>query len=501
MKKRLTQKELIEHKETRRKLQQELQNSAKQKNTENIVNRIHIQKTIEEEASERIGITIEQAKFVKVQLPILLRQFSKISDPRNPKKLKHKLTVLLLFGILCLIYNTASRREANRIMTQPMFVETLKTLYPDLESIPHQDTLFRVLSLIDPNDIEKALCDLMRNFIKKKKFRKLLVNGSYSIAFDGSQKFKSDRLLNEKYLQRKNGKEGDLQFFVYVLEANFVFPNGLSIPFMSEFLDYSIDAKNQMTTEEQIKQDCELKAFKRLSERVKKAFPHLPIVALLDGLYANGPAIEACLKNNWEFMITLKDGNMKSVWEEVESLKEIQTRNVYQQSWNDRKQDFYWVNNIDYIYGDQKHLILNVVVCNEQWRVVNDENEVEIKKSKHAWISSKKITLLNVHTQCNLIARNRWGIETSFLEEKHFGYNYEHIYSTNWKAMMGYHYLMRIAHALNSIARFTKVMKKMIKNLGVKKFIGYIRETCATFYVLIEKCKGDLKKRRYFSLA
>lgn len=501
MKKRLTQEELIEQKKTRRKLQKELKNPEKQKNTGDIVNRIHAQKTVEEEEAERVELTIEQAKFLKTQFPILLKQFSKIRDPRNPKKLKHKITVLLLFGIMCMVYNIASRREANRIITQPMFVKTLKTLYPEIESIPHQDTLNRVLSLIDPNDIEKALCDLIRNFIKKKKFRRLLVNGRYAIAFDGSQKFKSDHLINAKYLQRKNGKDGELQFFVYVLEANFVFPNGLSIPFMSEFLDYSIDAKNQTKTEEQIKQDCELKAFKRLSERVKKEFPHLPIVALLDGLYANGPAIEACLQNNWDYMITLKDGNMKSVWEEAESLKKIQNGNARQQNWNGRKQAFSWVNDIEYVYGDQKQVSVNIVECHETWEAVDNENNIKIKKSKHAWISSKKITFENVHTLCNLIARNRWGIETSFLEEKHFGYNYEHIYSTNWKAMIGYHYLMRIAHALNSIARFTKVMKKMIKNIGVKKFIGYVRETCATLWRLIEKCQADLKRRCYFSLS
>jgi hypothetical protein len=500
MKKRGTQNEIVEHKKTRRQLQKALRNPKKQRNATSIANRIHTKKAVEEEVAERIGMTLEQAKFIRTQLPILLNRFSKIRDPRNPKKLKHKLTVLLVFGIMCFIYNTASRREANAVMTQPMFVKTLTTLYPELESIPHQDTLNRVLSSIEPKDIEKALCDLIRNFIRKKKFRRLLVNGRYSIAFDGSQKFKSSNLLNEKFLQRKNGKDGELQFFVYVLEANFVFPNGLSVPFMSEFLDYSIDSKNQAQTEAQIKQDCELKAFKRLSERVKKEFPHLPITALLDGLYANGPAIEICHKNKWQYMITLKDGNMKTVWNEAEGLKKIQTENVQQQNWNGRRQDVYWVNGIEYVYGDQKQETLNVVVCEETWESIDDENNTEVKKSKHAWISSKKITPANVHTLCNLIARNRWGIETSFLEEKHFGYNYEHIYSTNWKAMMGYHFLMRIAHALNTIARFTKLLKKMIAKVGIKKFISYIRETCATLWQLIEKHKSELKKKHYFSL-
>jgi len=73
-----------------------------------------------------------------------------------------------------------------------------------------------------------------------------------------------------------------------VLEANLVFYNGLTLPLMSEFLSYAEgDPDNH-------KQDCKLKAFNRLAERLKKEFPHLPVMVLLDGLYPNGPLMELC---------------------------------------------------------------------------------------------------------------------------------------------------------------------------------------------------------------
>lgn len=37
------------------------------------------------------------------KLPILLNRLSKITDPRNPKKIKHKLTVLMIYGILTFV--------------------------------------------------------------------------------------------------------------------------------------------------------------------------------------------------------------------------------------------------------------------------------------------------------------------------------------------------------------------------------------------------------------
>ena len=57
---------------------------------------------------------------------------------------------------------------------------------------------------------------------------------------------------------------------------------------MSEFLDY---AKGDTTRN---KQDSEQRAFYRLAERLKRAFPNLPILLLLDGQFPVGPVMERC---------------------------------------------------------------------------------------------------------------------------------------------------------------------------------------------------------------
>ena len=92
-------------------------------------------KTVEEEEQARRDATVEQVKVFRTQLPALLLQLSRIQDPRNPKKIKHKLTVLILYGIFTFVYQMTSRREANRVMTQPQFMENLRFLFPELESI------------------------------------------------------------------------------------------------------------------------------------------------------------------------------------------------------------------------------------------------------------------------------------------------------------------------------------------------------------------------------
>ncbi len=246
------------------------------------------------------------------------------------------------------------------------------------------------------------------------------------------------------------------------------------IPLMSEFLEY------EAGDGEQRKQDCESKAFHRLATRIKKAFPRLPIMLLLDGLYPNGPIMERCRRYHWDFMIVLKNASLPSVWEEYHSLLHEQEENRMQQNWGERRQHFQWVNSIRYEYGPnaKKSIGVHVVVCRESWEVLDaDTSEIVIKENKHAWISSRPLSRLNVHTRCNLGARYRWGIEGAFLVEKHQGYSYEHAFAKHWNAMKGYHYLMRLAHLLNTLARFSKELAGLFSTLGVQAAIGFIRNT------------------------
>ncbi len=43
--------------------------------------------------------------------------------------------------------------------------------------------------------------------------------------------------------------------------------------------------------------------------------------------------------------------------------------------------------------------------------------------------------------------------------------------------MKGYHYLMRLAHLLNTLARFSKELAALFSEFGVQAAIGFIRNT------------------------
>jgi len=447
-------------------------------------NATSIYETVEEEHEGRVTAVTEQMRIIKAQLPQLLKRLNKITDPRNPKKTKYSLTLLMIYGLLMFVFQIASRRQVNEQMTQPQFKENLRLIFPELDDLPHADTLFRLLRDIDVDEIEASLIELIKKLIAKKKFKRYLINNCYPIAIDGTQKMPFSELWCEKLLQRKNKKnkkdeqdekgsqssknhdkgvaqtepylQDDYQYYVYVLEANLSFQNGMVIPLLSEFLEFEQgDIENN-------KQDCEQRAFKRLTERLKKYFPSLRIILLLDGLYANGPIMMQCVKKNWQFMIALQDDSLSTVWEDFESLLKLSPENHHQMNWGIRHQEYYWVNGIEYYFGanDGQKSSINIVTCHEQWQEVNNDGEIITQDSHHAWISSRPINTRNIHERCNLGARYRWGIEASILVEKHQGYSYEHSFAIDWQAMRGYHYLMRLAHVFNTLARFSLALSE-----------------------------------------
>jgi len=455
--------------------------------------------TVEEEKEFRHDIVEEHLKIYRNLLPKILQNLSRIKDYRDPKRIEHKLTVVLLYGLLMFVYQMTSRREANRKITMPQFMENLKVLFPELESLPHCDTLNRILSEIEVEKIQNTHIKLVKKLIKNKKFKRYMTGYKYMIAIDGTQKFLREEPWSEESLQKtidtKNGKK--TLYYVYVLEANLVFENGMVIPLMTEILEASKgDVEND-------KQDCEIRAFKRLAKKWKNWFSHLPITILLDGLYPNGPIISLCHKYNWDYMMVLKDDALKTVWQEAYGLKKLETNNTKQSTWKGHQQKFWWINDIDYRYGNngRYRLKLNLVVCEEAWEEINKQTgEIEVKKRKYAWISKMKISKDNVLTRCNKIARSRWFTEENNLAEKHHGYNYEHCFSKNWNAMKGFHYLMRLAHLLNVLVQYSVKIYERIKEFGIRGVIDLLVSTLSGPWLDYDKIEAFIHRKHQIRL-
>ena len=76
--------------------------------------------------------------------------------------------------------------------------------------------------------------------------------------------------------------------------------------------------ENTSLNTENDKQDCEVKAFKRMAPRIKRNYPKLKFIVTGDALYATTPMINICKEFNWLYIFNLKKERLKNVYEEFE---------------------------------------------------------------------------------------------------------------------------------------------------------------------------------------
>ena len=277
-----------------------------------------------------------------------------------------------------------------------------------------------------------------------------LLGKYYLIAIDGTGHLifnNKKRHCEHCLVKKKDGKV--LYYYHNVLEAKLVTENGLAISIATEFVENPDDGVD--------KQDCELRAFYRLVENLKKDFPQLSICLLLDGLYAAGPVFDVCENHIWKYITTFKEGSMSDVYAEYMNLKPLYKETFKEIEDGKTKQNFNWVTDIKY----QKHS-LKVLECNE--------SKPGKKKTRFVWLTNLEINQYNFQ-QIAKGGRLRWKTENEgFNMQKNGGYNLEHAYSEDEFAAKNFYLLLQIAHTINQLMEQGSLLKH-----HVKKAFGCIR--------------------------
>jgi len=222
------------------------------------------------------------------------------------------------------------------------------------------------------------------------------------------------------------------------------------------------------------KQDCELKAFYRLTERLKIRFPRLPILLSLDGLFAGGPTFDLCRRYGWKFMIVLKDDDLPSVNEEFEALSKLQPENrlVWRTGKQAQiKQAFRWADDIAYTDSEKKEHTLSVIECLE----TKPGKEGQKKTTKFKWVTNCHVSGHNVTTLSNDGGRMRWKIENEgFNVQKTGGYELEHAYTNDPNSAKVFYLLLQIAHLLAQLLYKATLLKRdLLDGLGSAKNLAF----------------------------
>ena len=98
------------------------------------------------------------------------------------------------------------------------------------------------------------------------------------------------------------------------LEAKLVGPDGMVLSIATEFIDNRDSAGMPASAgEEKRKQDCELKALRRLTVKLRQDFPQLPICYSGDALNACGEGFQIAKDHNLKFIHVFEPGRMPAL--------------------------------------------------------------------------------------------------------------------------------------------------------------------------------------------
>lgn len=388
------------------------------------------------------------------------RLFIEVIDRRSPKKITYALPALAFVGVLMFLCHLGARRQIRLQLHTLPSAATFKTLF-GVDTIPHGDTLNDAFKVCDPEDFQRVVCRMDQILIRKKVLYFCRVLDTYFVvAVDGTGTVTfSERHCPHCLTQTQNGKT---VYYHKVLEAKLVGPNGFAFSLMSEFIENP--------GEKPKKQDCELKAFYRLAPRLKAAFPRLPILLTLDGLYAGGPVFHICTNYDWKFMIVLTDKDLPSVNQEFQALSALQSGNRLSFRTGKKReigQEFRWADQILYADSEKREHTLHAIECIE----TKPDKQGQPTPSTWKWITNLRVSKGNVIALANDAGRRRWTIENQgFNVQKTGGYRLEHAYTTDPNAAKIFYYLLQIAHTLAQLLYNGSLLGKAgRKTLGALK--------------------------------
>ncbi len=382
--------------------------------------------------------------------------FAGVQDPRNPKMITYPLDSLLFTGVFLFACRLGSRRGVQAKLRENGPSQAKFGALFGVENVPHGDTLNYGYRRLKVEEVQEVICRCVEGLIRKKALlRYRLLGVYYLVAIDGTGVI-TFRERHCEHCLKKTTTNGETTFYHPVLEAKLVTSNGFAFSLMTEFIentDLSAD-----------KQDCELKAFYRLSKRLKARFPRLSICLLLDGLYAGGPTFKLCEDNGWKYMIVLREDDLPNVNRSYAAVLPHSPKNHKQLRLGKQGQtvqDYAWAESLDYTDTQNNQHSLNVLECLES----KPNAEGQIETTHYKWLTNFTLTSYNVDRLANQGGRLRWKIENEgFNIQKNSELYLEHSYSKDPTAHKIFYLLLQLGHLIFQLMEKGNLLQKDFPN-------------------------------------
>ena len=368
--------------------------------------------------------------------PNLFDQIRQLEDCRA--KSDYTLVEIVLAGIMMFVFQQGSRHAFNNKRGEDKFRYHYERLFK--LRLPHLDTVHRVLCRLPDTELEELKHALVKTLLDKKVLHKYRLFGRWFVVAVEGTGVMSFRERHCEHGLHRTSKSGTTTYFHPVLEAKLITANGLAISLATEWIANPSGEYDQ--------QDCERKAFLRLAAQLKQQYPRLPICLTADGRYPYQGFFDRCRQNGWAFIITFQDGNLPSVWEEVQALRPRAPGPCrYERRYYGAtviEQTCHWLNHLD--YGG------HTLAWLESVEVVTPGHGHPPTQHRFVHLTNLTVTAATV-VELSRTGRLRWKIENEgFNTQKHLGYGLEHKYArVSWQAAKNYYQCLQIGHLINQL--------------------------------------------------
>ena len=392
----------------------------------------------------------EMLKIIKKYLPQLYPLFSKLTDKRNKSYITYNMKTIIMTRLLALICGITTMTEINSTFNKEDAIKNLSSICgQELTEVPDWQTIQDVIETLNINEIENIRKYIVNALIRSKMFDKYRYDvdktdkGYFQLLVDATGVSSHDYNLNGNCIIKKS-KNGVIKYYKQVLEAKIVVGN-IVISLDTEWIE-NVD----MQTEKK-KQDCEINAFKRMAERIKKKYPKLKFIITGDALYASTPMIDICKEYHWHYIFNLKKDRLKQVWEDF--------------------QDNVNYNNETSIKGYK--LSKNIKFKGNTFNALSYTEKQNNKEITFNYITDLKV-FGNKIKEIVAMGRRRWKIENEgFNEQKNGTYRISHLCSRNENGLKVHYYFIQIAHSIRQLLEYGSILLRDMK-LSTKKEVSNI---------------------------
>ena len=232
---------------------------------------------------------------------------------------------LLWWGLSLFLFKLSSRRQLDFQLNVdgPEVLANLNRLARTKQQTrPVNDTLDYFLAGIGSPAVAGLRTKMVRRLIRMRALDSARLQGRFVTAVDGTGYLVFNYQHCPHCLTQQHGER--TVYMHQVLEGKLLGPADTVISIASEFID-NRDRQDTpaSASSDKVKQDCELKAFRRAAAGLRGEFPQLQVCFSGDSLDACGEGFQIAKDHNSSFVYVFKEGRLPALWQEFQALLKL----------------------------------------------------------------------------------------------------------------------------------------------------------------------------------